>query len=75
MSAEISDVTHSPYFQNTAPRGIILPSAEKKIPKSEHTVTRHEIILDIEGFFWIVCWLCISCTGPGARRFREGGQY
>lgn len=67
MSAEISDVTHDPYFPKTADQAIIYPSAEKKIPESKHIVARHETIHDMEGFFWILCWLCISFTGPGAR--------
>lgn len=56
MSAEISDVNHRPYFPNRIGGGVI-----------KHTVTRHETIHDMEGFFWILCWLCISYTGPGTR--------
>lgn len=67
MSAEVADVNHEPYFENETEHELIVPSTQTEISEFEHRVTRHETIHDMEGFYWLLCWLCISFTGPGKR--------
>ncbi|THH12839.1 hypothetical protein EW146_g7317 [Bondarzewia mesenterica] len=54
MSAELASSRHDPY-----------EVGNDSFPK----VTRHELVHDLESFFWVLCWICICRKGPGTHRF------
>lgn len=33
-----------------------------------HTPPMHDAVHDLESFFWVLLWLCLSRVGPGVRR-------
>lgn len=66
MSAELSDSDHEPYWSHDTEVDLFAPR-KKGVPRVAYQVNRHEPIHDLEAFFWILCWLCISYSGPGRR--------
>lgn len=65
MSAELADSDHKPYW--THGPSATLFAHRKGVPRVTYKVNRHEPIHNLEAFFWILCWLCISYNGPGRR--------
>lgn len=44
-------------------------ATEKNTPKLIVKVpVKHDIVHDLESFFWVLCWLCVSYEGPSTRR-------
>lgn len=44
-------------------------ATKKHKPRSSPTVAiKHDIVHDLESFFWVLCWLCVSYEGPSTRR-------